>query len=154
MYSVIGRRYMCGNILNSYFKEMYPETEKKKRDISTQRRPDSHTHEDHDLNFQCLPLGKHGCTQGEMASWLASYWVCVPLRAKTCPPSKPFMFLSTNGSLRGGKGLLVMAKMYSAPHSNFDWAWQGILNWLQHMDRLGSFHLERFRELFKCCLPL
>lgn len=45
----------------------------KKKDISAQRHLDSHTHEDHDLNFQCLPLGKHRCTQGETASWLASY---------------------------------------------------------------------------------
>lgn len=35
----------------------------KERDISTWRHLDSHTHRDRDLNFQCLPLGKHRCTQ-------------------------------------------------------------------------------------------
>lgn len=86
---------MCSNIPNRYVSW---KRGGKKGDISTQRHPGSHTHRDHDLNFQHLPPGKHRCTQG--ASLLASYWVCVPLRAKTCPPSKPFMFLSTNSSLR------------------------------------------------------
>lgn len=83
-----------------------------KRDISTQSHPDSHTHRDLDLNFQRLPPGKHRCTQGETASQLASYWVCVPLRAKTCPRSKPFMFLSTNSSLRGSGRPLVLLSLY------------------------------------------
>lgn len=61
------------------------------------------------------------------------------------------MFLSTNSSLRGSKGLPVMAKMYSPPHPNFDWAWQGILNWLRHTGRLGAFHLGSYLDILGLC---
>lgn len=87
-------------------------------------RPDIHTHagRDLDLNFQRLAPGRHRCTQGETASRLASCWVCVPPRAKTCPQCKPFMFLSTNGSARGYGG--EAAKLVSRIQ-RFDGGWLG-----------------------------
>lgn len=50
--------------------------------------------------FSTSGTRKTRCTQGETASQLASCCICVPPRAKTCPQCKPFMFLSTNGSVR------------------------------------------------------
>lgn len=114
------------------------------------RRPAIHTHagRDLDLNFQRLAPGRHRCTEGETASRLASCWVCVPPRAKTCPQCKPFMFLSTNGSARGDGR--EAAKLVSRIQ-RFDGGWLG-----RRRQRRGSAspsdESQSFVRLLRCVM--